>query len=287
MPRESCWLQRLVELSFPSSRITDVRISRGRLHSIYLLKLSNGAKLILKMHARPQATLMRHELTSLETEAKVLSRLCSSTCRFATRLIGFSRRLEAGGRSYILKEYVPGIPLSDFEATSLTNHDRQDIEKQHGNAVRLIGEHIGSTFGTVAAVSAGRGEKLWRHAFMLLLDSLLFEAENKLISLPFREIRRQAIRLMSALNDVMKPRLVVLDLGSPSHIILDPSTKRIVGFTNFSNAFWADMLFSEAFENPTSAFIEGYGFNPMQDETARARLLLLVPLFPCRCCSFY
>ena len=109
---------------------------------------------------------------------------------------------------------------------------------------------------------------------MLLLDSLLFEAENKLISLPRAEIQQQAVRLMGALDGVMKARLVVLGLGRPSHIIVEPSTKRITGFTNFTNAFWADILFSDAFENPSPNFIQGYGFNPLQDESARARLLL-------------
>ena len=274
-PRESCWLHRLVELSFPSSDVIDVQISKGHLHLIYLLKLSNGTELTLKMHGRPRASLRRHESTSIETEAKVLSHLCASNFRFAPGLVRYGRQLDACSTgSYIFKEYVPGIALSDFEETSLTNHDRQDIERQYGNAVRLIGEHIGSSFGTVEAVSTGRGKKSWRHAFMVLLDSLLFEAENKLISLPRTEIRQQAVRLMGSLDSVMKARLVVLDLGRPSHIIVDTSTKRIAGFTNFANAFWADLLFSEAFENPSPAFIQGYGFNPIQDESARARLLL-------------
>lgn len=218
---------------------------------------------------------MRYGFKSIETEAKVLSRLCASNFRFAPRLVRFGRQLEAGSNcSYILKEYVPGIPLSDFETTSLTSHDQQSIERQHGSAVRLVGEIMASAFGTVESVSAGRGEKSWRHAFMLLLDSLLFEAENKFISLPRAEIQKQTVRLMGALDGVIKARLVVLDLGRPSHIVVDPSTKRIAGFTNFTNAFWADILFSEAFENPSPNFIEGYGFNPIQDESARVRLLL-------------
>lgn len=272
---EPCWFQRLVEPTFPSSRVVDAKPLKGHLHPIYLLRLSNGVELTLKMHTRASTSLMRHEALTFETEAKVLSRLCASKFRYAPRLIQFNRRPESGiNDNYILREYIRGTALSEIEASPLADNDRQYIERQLGSAVRQIGEHTASSFGTVEAVSSGRGQSSWKRAFLVLVDSLLFEAENKLITLPHVEIRQQAVRLIGALDDVLKPRLVVLAIGKPSHIIVDPSTKRISGFTDFGNAFWADVLFSEVFENPSPAFLQGYGFDPTEDKSAHARLLL-------------
>ncbi|KAL1953140.1 hypothetical protein VTO42DRAFT_3554 [Malbranchea cinnamomea] len=274
-PLESRWLQRLVKSFFTSSRIIETRELKGHLHSVYLVELSNGVELTLKMNTRRPTSLMRRERCALETEAKIIGFLSTRGFPFAPRLLRFQpQNGEGRNASYLLRRSLRGTPLSELKPTFLTDEDRKEIDRQLGSAVKLIADNIAHSFGTAEAVSAGHGGGSWKHAFMLLLDSLLFEAENKLITLPHMEIRQQTVRLMRALDDVLKPRLVILDVAKPSHIIIDPSTKRISGFTDFGNAMWGDVLLSDAFENPSPAFLQGYGFDPTKEHSARIRMLL-------------
>jgi hypothetical protein len=234
-------------------------------------------ELTLKIDDKRPMSIMRQEAHALETEATVLSLLSSCGVPYVPRLVRFGRQGEPSvNANYLLRYSARGSPLSELDASSLTADDRRYIDRQLGSAVRLIGGHTSARFGAVTAVSLGGGEATWKRAFLLLLDALLFDAENKLITLPHVEIQQQVARLIHALDDVSKPQLVLLDIGKPKHLIIDPGSKQISGFADFGNAIWGDVLLADVFEDPSPCFLQGYGSDPTVDESAPIRRLLYV-----------
>lgn len=75
---------------------------------------------------------------------------------------------------------------------------------------------------------------------MAILESLLMDGEDKLVSLPYSQIRDETLRLGNALDEVRQARLVVLGFGQPENVLVDRKTNEVTGLTDFGRAMWAD-----------------------------------------------
>ncbi|KAK2773709.1 hypothetical protein FQN52_004516 [Onygenales sp. PD_12] len=267
--------QALIQPYFPSARVLDYQTPQNTIHSIYHLNLSNGLALTLKANPRQPTTMLRHERYSLETEAEVLSLVAPRQNPYIPRLIGFDTLKSPPKTPYLLKQSVGGVPLSSV-AHSLTPSQQNTLDTQLGSTVRLLGQHKSTRFGPVHDVALGAGKLSWRHAFLRSIESLLCDAEDMFITLPYAEIRQQTVRLSLGLDDVTEARLVVLDLGAQAHVHVDRDMKQLIGFTEFGNAVWGDVLMGDVFENPSTALLGGYGSDPRGNGGVMVRLLLCV-----------
>ena len=81
-------------------------------------------------------------------------------------------------------------------------------------------------------------------------------------------------RLQTVLDGVSLPRLVVVGLGRPSHVLLDEESKQLSGVIDFSTAFWGDVLMAEVFENASPAVLEGAGYSLMRTMGETIRILM-------------
>ncbi|QSS52797.1 SNARE-dependent exocytosis protein [Histoplasma capsulatum var. duboisii H88] len=270
--------QTLIQPIFPSARVLDYKPLRDNVYPCYLLKLSNGLDLTVKASPRQPTTLLRQEKHSLRTEAAVLSLLASRNSPYIPRLFGFDV-LKFDPRTYfLLKQSLSGVPLSEIDPSSLTFADRNRVDEQLGRTVKFLGQFTSTQFGNFHSVSQGRGRQSWKHAFLIFAESILYDAEDMFISLPYAEIRHHIMRLSPALGVVTEPRLVVVNIGDESNVLVDPDTKDVTGFVDFSDAVWGDVMMAKVFENPSAALLNGYGSSKMQmqmdDELLRIRLLL-------------
>ncbi|PGH18117.1 hypothetical protein AJ79_00745 [Helicocarpus griseus UAMH5409] len=268
--------QSLVQPIFPSARVLDYETRNGSIFPLCLLKLSNGLELTLKGSARQSTTLLRHEKHSLQTEAAVLSLLAPRNNPFIPRLFAFDVLKFPPRTPFLLKQSLRGVPLSEVEPSSITSADSNRIDEQLGRTVKLLGQFTSTQFGCVHAVARGEGRRSWKHAFMGFIESILCDAEDMFISLPYAEIRHHAARLSPALDGVTEARLVVVNLGDRSNVLVDRHSKQVTGFDDFSVAVWGDVLMAEVFQDPSPALLNGYGSSQMQmdDESLRIRLIL-------------
>lgn len=266
-------IQDFLQSLFPNDRLLETQCQAGGQHSQYFLKTTNGLEVILKSNSPQPGSFINYRQYSLEAEAHILSILATSGISYIPKLLGFESRGYSPRAEYLFRHSVKGEPLSDLRP-SVTAGDMKCIHKQLGTAVQQIGEYTATTFGSVYDVQKGTGYKTWNHAFFNLLESALWNAENMLISLPYLEIREQARRLSDAFDEVIEPRLVIVDIGQESNIIIDPETKELAGFSDFTSALWGDVLITRIFEEPSPDLLEGYGLDPAQSTPARIRLLL-------------
>ncbi|EGE79884.1 hypothetical protein BDBG_03155 [Blastomyces gilchristii SLH14081] len=268
--------QTLIQPIFPSARVLDYKSFNDNVYPRYLLKLSNGLELTMKAGPRPLSTLLRQEKHSLRTEAAVLSLLASRNSPYIPRLFRFDALKFDPKTPFLLKQSLGGVPLSEIEPSSLSSADRNRIDEQLGRTVKLLGQFTSTQFGNVHSVSQGEGRQSWRRAFLVFIEYILCDAEDMFISLPYAQIRHDVMRLSPALDGVTEPRLVVVNLGDSSNILVDRDTKDVTGFVDFSDAAWGDVMMAEIFEDPSAALLNGYGSSQMQmdDELLRIRLLL-------------
>jgi hypothetical protein len=156
----------------------------------------------------------------------------------------------------------------------LSGHQRSGIDRHLGFLASVISQNAAPTFGSLQEVAMGVGKPRWRSAFRSLFEDVLRDAEDMFITLPYAQIRDELSRLSSALEEVTLPRLVVVDFGRPSHVLLDEESKQLSGIVDFGNALWGDMLIAEIFDRPSSAVWEGAGLPLTWTSQEQTRLLL-------------
>lgn len=268
-----------LRLLFPCTvHIQRINPLGSHLHSLRLLTLSNGSQLLLKCTPRPTTPLLRRERYLLETEARALALLGQSANPCVPRLFHYDPHGNFLGMPFLVRQYVTGSTLQDVEA-QLTAENRRDIDRHLGFLVNVVGQHVAPAFGSLGQVASGLGKTSWREAFVDLFEGVLRDAEDMFIHLPYGEIRHEINRLAPSLEEVTLPRLVIVDLGHPSQVLLDLGSQQVSGIVDFSSALWGDVLMGEVFENPSSAMLDGFGSRVVKNKSEKIRSLLYVPLY--------
>lgn len=173
----------------------------------------------------------------------------------------------------MVRQYMQGNSLSELEG-ELSPQQRDDIDRHLGFLLGAIGQNAAPGFGSLQQVANGAGTTSWREAFCALFEGILRDAEDTFVHLPYSEIRAELSRLAPALEDVTLPRLVVVDFGRPSHILLNVESKQLAGIVDFSSALWGDVLMAEILECPSSAVLQGAGIPSSRTREEKIRLAL-------------
>lgn len=265
-------LDAVLSLLFPSTvRVHQSQNIAGHVHSLRRLTLSNGLCLLLKSSPFPGTPLLRQERFYLETEARVLALLGQSANPCIPQLYHYDPRGSFFGSAFLLRQYVKGSSLADMES-GLSVRERNDIDRHLGFLATTIGQNVAPGFGSLQQVAIGAGKRSWREAFCALFESVLRDAEDMFIHLPYAELRHELVRLASALDEVTLPRLTVVGFGRPTHVLLDEESKQLSGVVDFSSAFWGDMLMAELFESPSLAVVEGAGLPMIRTKRENVRV---------------
>ncbi|PLB52921.1 hypothetical protein P170DRAFT_117455 [Aspergillus steynii IBT 23096] len=257
----------------PNVYVREIYPLEGHLHSMCLVILSNEEQLLLKSTPGMMTPLLRQEQRLLETEAQAMFILKQSAVSCIPAVLHYDHRGNLFGSSFILRQFVPGTTLQELEA-QLGDQTRTDIDWTLGSLANSISQHVSHSFGSLEQVASGSGKRSWREAFIILFEGILRDSEDVFVNLPYAEIRHQVCRLSPALEEVRLARLVVVDLGRPSQVLLDPESKRVAGVVDFSSALWGDVYMADIFDNPSSSVLDGFGLRPTKSKAESIRHLL-------------
>jgi len=133
-----------------------------------------------------------------------------------------------------------------------------------------------------------KASKTWSEAFNLLLEGIFRDGEDMAVLLPYETLRTHYQRLSWRLDAVTLPRLLILNAGSETNVMVERSSEdgsavssggaRITGLRSWSQGVFGDPLLSNCFEDPSEGFLEGWregGDDIIEDaENAEVRLLI-------------
>jgi len=296
----------------------------------FTLNMSDGKKLLLSFAPSLTVRLLRHEATMLSSEAILVAFLTktgpqgaaapssSSTRPLPTTpsLLGLIPTLlkhSANNREmaypYSIFESTPGATLASL-SIYLSLPERRLVDKQIGSMVRDLASLVSptGTFGTVTRTlpdpynltsttgtpeaPAMTGSKTWSEAFNLLLEGIFRDGEDMSVLLPYETIRAHYQRLSWRLDAVTTPRLLILDAGSETNVMIQRETDEgsedgldapsegatLKGLKSWSQGVFGDPLLCNAFEDPSEGFLEGWrkdGGEIIEDmENAEVRTLI-------------
>ncbi|KAF2470418.1 uncharacterized protein BDR25DRAFT_34693 [Lindgomyces ingoldianus] len=265
-------IQRVIRNVFRSSKITVQQVERlqGRLHQVYLARLTDGSSLVLKCPPLFNTRMLRHERHSLETERKTMETLREYTQLSVPQVIKYDSQGGALGSPFLMMSFLPGRRLSEL-SSFLSASERKVVDRTLGAYVRSLTALSATQFGPTHRVFAKKGSSSWREAFLALLESALRDAEDMLVTIPYDSIRYYVGQQSQCLDEVTEPRLVALNVCDPQNVLLDERTKQVTGLVGFSNVIWGDPLMSGGIADGSEAFFEGYGQCPARTGGAKAR----------------
>ncbi|KAH7085912.1 hypothetical protein BKA63DRAFT_28748 [Paraphoma chrysanthemicola] len=268
-------IQKVIRAVFRSSSLTVHQVERlhGRLHQVYLTKFADGSLLVLKCPPAHNVRLLRHEKHFLETERTTLETLHEYTQLPVPQLMKYDGLGGPLGTPYLMTSYMQGRKLHDMSA-SLTTSERRRIDQALGAHVKALTALSATQFGQTHRVFAKKGYSTWREAFLALLESILRDGEDMLVTVPYDSIRYYIGKHDHYLDEVTQPRLVAMHVCDPHNVLINEHTKQVSGLVGFSNVVWGDPLMSGGIADGSEAFFEGLGECPIRAGGVKARLLM-------------
>lgn len=167
--------------------------------------------------------------------------------------------------------YLPGRRLSEL-AARLTPTERRSIDRTLGSYVGALTALSATQFGTTCRVFAKNGSRTWKEAFLSLLEEVLRDGDDMLVTIPYESVRYYIGRCSHFLDEATQPRLVVLNVCEPQNVLVHEQTKRVTGLVGFSNVIWGDPLMSGGIADGSDAFFAGLGERPADTQGVKARL---------------
>lgn len=294
-----------------------------QLSRLYSLRMSDDRQLLFSFAPSLSIRLLRQEASLLSSEAILVHLVSNSECR-DTEMTGSPHSETEPPHGISLPGLVPKLlkhssnnremayPYSIFEQTVgemlstqsiyLSISERRLVDKQIGLMARALASHTSPsrTFGTMTQVLPNpymiptpnylppTGVATWSEAFNNLLEGILRDGEDMTVLLPYETIRAHYRRLSLHLDTITQPRLVVLDAGSETNVMVDrgqhenasTSTVRISGLRSWSQGVFGDPLICDAFENPSEGFLEGWqeggGSEDVIEDAANTEVRLLL-----------
>lgn len=294
-----------------------------QLPRLYTLNMSDDRKLLLSFAPSLAVRLLRHEATILSSEATLVyfvgesiqaleveacpgSQVDSSPSTILSavvpKLIKHSPNNREMAYPYSIFEPTIGTPLSTL-SIYLSLSERRLVDKQVGSMVRGLASLTSpsGTFGTVTRVipdpfgptsqttPVTTGCKTWIEAFNGLLEGILRDGEDVAVLLPYEVIRAHMQRLSWRLEAIKTPRLVVLDAGSDTNVMIKRSSEegssvlksesvRFTGLRVWSQGIFGDPLICNCFEEPSEGFLEGWreGDDEIIEDSENAEVRLLL-----------
>ena len=220
------------------SQVQEVEYLSGHLHRIYRIRLSDASCVLVKIPPPSWTPLLRRERSQLAAEAIVWELLADADLP-VPRLVEHDPPRTDPDSSYLLITHLSGVPYRGIKSR-MTGSERKGVERQLHPLKAMITNYASSTFGSVTLVADGQGFATWREAFTAMLESVLMDAEDILVALPYAEVREAVQRMDRPLAGVTEARLVVRGMGHEENVLIDKKSKKVTGLVGGGDAFWGD-----------------------------------------------
>lgn len=278
--------QSIIDTAFPNKNRAIISIEElvdGAYNSSYLIVLQDNSRYVLKIAPPPDVRVLRYESLILEAEASTLRLVRERTTVPVPELIVYDDTCDILDSPYLLMTYLPGTTLDKLRL-SLSSSDSNAIDHAVGCYLRQVGDVASDRRHFGRAPSRSKMYLSWRECFLALTEAVLRDGEDMLVLLPYEQLRQQFRRWAYTLDEVVQPKLSVLDFWDGS-VLVDPKTKAVTGLIDFERSGWFDPLLSVVFQRPSTAFMEGYGKDVLDTKNKKCRSLMQVDRSPMQLAS--
>ncbi|CAK4034220.1 aminoglycoside phosphotransferase like [Lecanosticta acicola] len=229
---------------------------------------------VLRCRPSSHVRLLRHEEGRVQIEASILQTLRGRSDILIPRLIESHSTSSTIGSYYLISGPFRGASLADIEP-QLSRDALASVDRSVGRYVRQLKRlPPGRAFGAITPTSGTAPTTSWYRCFGGMLENLLRDAEDALVSLPYEFIRDQVRRHQKVLDQITEPKLTLLEMYTDKNIVVDTSSYTVSGLMDWSSAMWADPYISDCFYRCSYGFESGFGSLPNRNTDERIRQYL-------------
>jgi hypothetical protein len=243
-----------------------VELRNGCLYRTVFIRGKGDSFCLMRSTPDRLLRLLRIEESRLAVEALALELLQRHRTVTAPTLLDHH---VGSAASHLISGPFNGIILSDLDRP-LSNRRQATFDRSLGRYICRLSSIIGPGFGPLARPSITS----WARCFALMLDSVLCDAEDSLISLPYDGIRMFVRKHARSLDRITQPRLVLVEAADEDNIVCDNTNNQVVSLLDYGSAVWGDPFLSDCFCQSSAALLEGYGEGTVDDPDHRIRHLL-------------
>ena len=232
------------------------------------MRADDGASYILKTAVSSPAS-ESYLPNSLETEHSLLKLIASQSDVPTPTIIAFDPSASLVPYQYLLLAHPGGVPLALVRASGkLSPRQQALLDLRLGSYLKQLHERVQNDWFGLPSQAADELYS-WQEAFTLLLETIVEDAREAEVKLPYEDLRRYLSRAIGffLFDDCEVPSLVSFagdehstfvdfDLGAG---VPEDQEVRVTSFASVGHALWGDPLLETMFLEPSAAFVEGYG----------------------------
>lgn len=282
-------IQRMVNHAFGENckacKITEA--DEGWYSAVYLISLSNGRNVLLKVAPSSSVNTMRYEKNIMYTEVEVTKLLKAQGNIPVPEVYFYDNTGKVIENEYYFRQLFNGMAYNKVK-DALPKETVESIEKELGMYNKKINSVKGKSFGLFSQKD-NMSEK-WSDAFLSMVKGLLQDACEYDIKLPMEYEKIQDIfeSQRTVLDLVKEPSLIHWDLHA-GNVFIDDNNK-IEGIIDFERSLWGDPLMEFYFSDfaDRKYFSLGYGDSMIDTKEGKIRrklydlYLYLVMVIECK-----
>ncbi len=257
-------LRKMVADAFEGRRAIEItELKEGFFNVAYLIKVSDGQEVILKIAPPKDACIMSYENNLMSAEVKSMRLVRENTTVPVPEVLFYSSEKESCNFCDSQYFFMTKLEGSNYNSVkdSLTEQERYHIEYELGQYNRQMNEITGENFGYFDAMETS-GE--WKTVFESMIKGVLQDGmvRNIDIGMDYEGLLKYIEDKLYSLESVTIPKFVHWDLWDGNVFIIDG---HVEGIIDFERSIWGDPLMECAFRHHNNmggqqtSFLDGYG----------------------------
>ena len=249
-------IRELADAAFPGCKVCEIEeMDAGMCNALYKLTLDDGRKTVLKVSSPGMHGKATNEQWLMESETAAM-KLAEQDPRIKVpRVLFYDDTMTRCSGKYFFMECVEGSLMSRMK--DAPDEVKRDLQRQMGEAVRLIAGIKNDTFGIV---NSGIEFDSLHGVVYQLISNVVGDlmGNNEDLGVPGEEILAKLNADKPYFDEVTEPSLVHFDVWANNIIVQDD---RIAGILDWERALWGEPLMEDRFReygmNPD--YLEGFG----------------------------
>lgn len=276
-------INRMVAKAFHGLNAENVlELKEGFFNVAYLVALSDGREVILKIAPPKDSLIMTHEKNIMLAEVESMKLVKDKTDIPVAEILCYDHSHSICTSDYFFMSKIEGKSLNTI-SDALSEVDKVSINYHLGKFNAKMNSIVGDRFGYYS--QPDKQDCNWYPAFSSIINDAIHDARALKIDIgvEYDAVNTILLHYKSCFDEVTVPKLVHWDLWAGNIFI---ENNKISGLIDFERCLWADELMEVGFrsQNQDENFLKGYGIGEFTD-TQKARikwydlyLLLIVSL---------